>query len=91
MTRTEELRAEAKALQRKAGILVAVADVADDVYAAMEAADCPNSACKECPAYVGHPGICFFVRLKGVVDAYLLREEEPPVQTSEPSPIIEVP
>ena len=91
VTSAEELRAEAAALQQRAVILVKIADVCDAVDAACEAAECPGCSCRKCPAYVGHPDVCLFVRLRGVVGAYFLREEEPPVKASELSEIIEVP
>ncbi|HOB43512.1 MAG TPA: hypothetical protein PKH75_10030 [Bacillota bacterium] len=68
MTRAEELRAEAAALQRRAAVLVAVADVADAVHDASDGV-CPGGPCTECPAHVGHPGICLFVRLCEALDA----------------------
>lgn len=76
MTGTEELRAEADALQQRAAVLVKIADVTDAVLEASESGECPKCSCKKCPAYVGQPGICLFVRLRGMVDKYLLGRME---------------
>lgn len=76
MTRAEDLRAEADALRQRADILVRVAEVIETVHTACDTGTCPRGHCRDCPAYVGHPGICLFVRLRGVVDAYLLGRRE---------------
>ena len=73
MMRAEGLRAEAAALQQRAAVLVAVADVADAVHDASDGV-CPGCPCTKCPAHVGHPGICLFVRLQGVVDDYFQKD-----------------
>lgn len=86
VTRAEELRDEADALRKRADILVRVAEVIETVHAACDSGTCPNGRCQDCPAHVGQPGICLFVRLRSVVDDYEAR----PVKSSEPSEIIEV-
>ena len=96
MTRAEELRAEAAALQRKAGILVAVADVAD-AAARLEGVNCPPGGCKDCPAGIGSPGLCVFSRVRDSVTRAILKRRgdpvvcEDPAKQSELSEIIEVP
>lgn len=85
MTRAEELRAEAAALRQRAAVLGSIANVTDAVYAVSKNSDiCPGCSCRKCPAYVGHPGVCLFVRLRGVVDAYFFRPKSC-------DPVIEVP
>lgn len=87
MTRAEDLRAEAERLRRRADVLVRVAEVIESVHAACDTCRCPNGPCLDCPAHVGQPGICLFVRLQGVVDTYLSKTDK---QRKRPDPIIEV-
>ncbi len=89
MTRAEDLRVEAERLRQRAEVLVRVAEVIETVYTACDTGRCPSGPCLDCPAHVGEgqPGICLFVRLRGVVDAYLSKTNE---QRKRPDPIIEV-
>lgn len=88
MTRADELLAEAERLRQRADVLVRVAEVIESVHAACDTCRCPNGPCLDCPAHVGEgqPGICLFVRLRGVVDAYLSKTDK----QQRPDPIIEV-
>ncbi len=76
MTWAEKLRAEAAALRERADILVRIAEVTETVHAACDSGTCPNCRCQDCPAQVGRPGICLFVRLRGVVDGHALKMRE---------------
>ena len=83
MTRAEELRDEAdtlrqraERLRQRADVLFRIAEIIETVYTACDTGTCPNGRCQDCPAYVGQPGICLFVRLRGVVDDYLLKMQE---------------
>jgi len=66
---------------------VRVAEVIETVYTACDTGRCPRGPCLDCPAHVGEgqPGICLFVRLQGVVDAYLSKTDK---QRKRPDPII---
>jgi len=87
---TQKLRDRVESMVGRAEMLLSVADAIDAVTKAcdMQQITC-SGPCKRCPAYVGHPGMCLFVRLDGVIGDYL--DKHPAGEQPNCDPVIEVP
>lgn len=73
--KAERLQTEANQITNAANMMAVIADLSDVVIDASDSKQCPGGECKDCPGYVGSPGICVFLRLKRVVyDYYVARE-----------------
>jgi len=75
-----ELLAEAEQLKYQADVLWTKAENLEKIAEIMDVLPrdrrCPNTGCHDCPAYVGHPGLCVFSRLKDIINQYHLTRRE---------------